>query len=186
MPQSDEYDEVDDFDEWVQLFAFRDRRDEALAALMAAGAAATPAVRRGLRHADDQVKLGCLQVLDHYLDEDALGELVECLASSNGEVRRSALHALSCERCKEGECRPGEGEVRRYALAMLAGDRYRKARQEAAAYLGRLAPIDPDVAAALEAARDGDPNPTVRKVAGWYAPGGTLFAKKARALLIAK
>jgi hypothetical protein len=29
----------------------------------------------------------------------------------------------------------------------------------------------------LIAARDGDAEPTVRKKASWYAPGGTIYAK---------
>jgi hypothetical protein len=37
------------------------------------------------------------------------------------------------------------------------------------------------VARALEEARDGDPHPVVREVAGWYLPGGPIYRRLAPA-----
>jgi hypothetical protein len=154
----------------------------ALAALMEAGSAATEAVRRGLVHDDTKVRIRCCMVLDHHLDEAALPELIANLDHPEGRVRAWALHALACDRCKEGECRPGEQDTIPIALRLLREDRSRKVRTMAAGLLGAVAPRMPEVAQALEYARDHDPHPVVRTVAGWYAPGGRNYQKFATAL----
>src|SRR5262249_44949551 len=82
-----------------------------LRGLMAAGSLATPAVREGLHHPEPAVRVGCCQVLDHFMDEAALPELIENLGHENETVRAWAMHALACDRCKEGICRPGEDQV---------------------------------------------------------------------------
>lgn len=166
---------MSDYDELVEELAVS---NQPVAVLIAAGPAATPAVRRGLLHDDDRVRIGCCLVLDHQFDDAAVPELIANLEHANGEVRRWALHALACDRCKEGECRPGEADVVPIALRML-DDRARKVRQEAVQYLGRVAPFRPDIADAIVRLRDHDPNPTVRTVASWYAPGSRKFARYA-------
>src|ERR671937_798790 len=60
--------------------------------------------------------------------------------------------------------------------AGLAGDRSRKVRTMAASMLGFVAHRRQDAARALEVARDADPHPVVRQVAGWYAPVSTISA----------
>jgi hypothetical protein len=62
---------------------------------------------------------------------------------------------------------------------MLRDDRSRRVRTMAASMLGPPAHRRPDVVRALEEARDGDPHPVVRKVAGWYAPGGPIYRRTA-------
>src|SRR5947208_16632545 len=94
-----------DFDRIVDDLAIEQR------AHMAAGTTATPAVRRGLRHAVPAVRARCCAVLDHFLDADAIPELVENLDHEDPWVRMGAIHALGCDRCKEGECRPMEHDV---------------------------------------------------------------------------
>jgi HEAT repeat protein len=150
---------------------------EALALLMGAGSAATEFVRQGLLHDDPKVRIRCCMVLDHHLDEAAIPELIANLSHANGRVRAWALHALACDRCKEDECRPGEEETVPLALRLLRTDRSRKVRTMAASLLGAVAPRIPDVARALEQARDHDSHPVVRTVAGWYAPGGRNYEK---------
>lgn len=108
-----------DYDQAVADLGIRHRAKEALRALMAAGPAATPAVRRGLAHADPQVRAECCNVLDHFLDEPALPELVANLDDPDGRVRARALHALACDRCKEGSCRSSEAEVIPIAVRLL-------------------------------------------------------------------
>ena len=49
----------------------------------------------------------------------------------------------------------------------------------AASLLGQAVHRRPEIATALEQARDGDPHPVVRKVAGWYAPGGPIYRRLA-------
>lgn len=168
-----------DYDRLVEDFARKHRAQHAYWTLLGAGSAATPAVRRGLLHDDPEVRVGCCKVLDHHMDDAALPELIANLEHKESKVRAWALHALGCDRCKEGACRPGEDDVVPLALRMLADDRSRRVRTMAAQMLGPAAPRRADVRVALEQARDTDSHPVVRKVAGWHAPGGTLFERLA-------
>ena len=129
------------------------RAQAALRQLMAAGLRATPVVRRGLQHDDPAVRVGCCKVLDHYLDEEALPELIENLTHPDDEVRAWALHALACDKCKEGVCRPGETDVIPLAVQMLLTDESRSVRQMAAGLLGPSVHRHPAVLPALEQAR---------------------------------
>lgn len=168
-----------DYDRLVSDLAVEHRSAAARRALNAAGSDATPAVRRGLLHPNPIVRIRCCMVLDHYLDADALPELVANLGHEVAGVREWALHALACDRCKQGECRPAEDDVVPIALEMLAGDPGRYVRKTAALMLGPAVHRRPDIAAALARARDSDPDPLVRKVAGWWAPGGPCFERTA-------
>ena len=140
---------------------------------------ATPALRRGLRHDDPDVRVGCCVVLDHFMDEAAVPELIANLAHENARVRSNALHALACDRCKEGACRPGEDDVIPIAIRMLLEDESRGVRKTAAHMLSPAVHKRDDVRRALEHARDHDPDPLVRKVAGWAAPGGPIYRRLA-------
>jgi hypothetical protein len=161
----------------VEDLAVKHRAREALRRLMAAGSLATPAVREGLHHPEPAVRVGCCQVLDHFMDEAALPELLENLQHKNEVVRAWAMHALACDRCKEGTCRPGEDQVLPIAADMLIHDESRRVRQMAAGVLGPSVHRRPDVLRALEYARDHDPHPVVRKIAGWYTPGGPIYKR---------
>ena len=167
------------YEEWVARLGVRHHAKEALRQLMAAGSAATPAVRRGLRHQEPDVRVGCCKVLDHHMDAEAVPELIENLAHSEGRVRAWAIHALACDRCKEGACRPGEDQVIPIAARMLLEDRSRRVRQMAAGMLGPSVHRSPEVLRALAHARDHDPHPVVRKIASWYTPGGPIYKKLA-------
>jgi HEAT repeat protein len=168
---------MDEYDSLVEQLALKEHAQAARQALMDAGPAATPAVRRGLRHEEPIVRVRCCMVLDHYLDEAAIPELIANLDDREGRVRAWALHALTCEQCKEGECGSAEDVVVPIALRMLAEDRSRKVRTMAASMLGHVAHRREDVARALEVARDEDPHPVVQTVAGWYAPGGQVYRR---------
>jgi HEAT repeat protein len=110
------------YDRLVGDLAVDHRARHALRALIAAGAAATPAVRRGLRHDDAQVRARCCDVLDHVLDADAIPELIANVTHGDPTVRARALHALGCDRCKEGACRPAEADVVPLAIRLLRED----------------------------------------------------------------
>lgn len=163
----------------VENLAVEHRAAQALRNLMAAGSFATPALREGLHHPEPAVRIGCCQVLDHFLDEAALPELIENLKHEDEMVRAWAMHALACDRCKEGVCRPGEDDVLPLATEMLVHDSSRRVRQMAAGVLGPSVHRRPDVLEALEYARDHDPHPVVRKIARWYTPGGPLYKRHA-------
>ena len=171
--------ETTDCDVLVADFALKHRAKQALRGLMAAGPRATPALRRGLCHPDPAVRVGCCKVLDHFLDEAALPELIENLEHEAASVRAWAMHALACDRCKEGVCRPGEDEVIPIAVRMLVEDESRHVRQMAAGLLGPSVHRRSDVLRALEQACEHDPHPVVRKIARWYTPGGPRYRRLA-------
>ncbi len=166
-----------DYARYVEYLGVEHRAADALRRLMAAGMQATPVVRQGLQHPNPAVRVGCCKVLDHFLDESALPELIENLAHPNEEVRVWALHTLACDKCKEGVCRPGEEDVIPRAVQMLLNDESRRVRQTAAGLLGPSVHRRPDVLAALEQARQHDPHPVVRKIAGWFTPGGSRYQR---------
>ena len=166
-----------DWDALVASLAVKHRYKEASRRLLAGGIEATDALRRGLQHENPHVRVGCLVVLDHFMDEAALDDIVKCLDDDHPGVRSRALHTLACDRCKEGECRPAEGQVVPIALRLLKDDPHRRVRTMAADMLGQVVHRFPVVATALEEARDHDPHPVVRKVAGWSAPGGPRYLK---------
>ena len=163
------------FARWVEELGIAHRAQAALRGLMDAGPRATPLVRQGLQHPNPDVSVGCCKVLDHFLDESALPELIENLAHPDEEVRSWALHALACDKCKEGVCRPGEADVIPLAVDMLLTDKSRRVRQMAAGLLGPSVHRRPDVLQALEQARQQDEHPVVRKIAGWFTPGGPRY-----------
>jgi hypothetical protein len=88
-----------EYDRLVDELGIEHRAKAAMRSLMAAGRRVTPAVRRGLRHADPRVRARCCDVLDHFLDADAIPELMESLRPSDAGVRARAMHALACDRC---------------------------------------------------------------------------------------
>jgi HEAT repeat protein len=163
-----------DHDRIVAELGIKHRADAAARALMSAGMDATPAVRRGLRHADAQVRARCCGILDHFMDEEAIPALLENLDDPNPNVRAMAMHALACDRCKEGACRPAEDDVVEAAMRLLADDPDRHVRTQAAHALGPAVHRRADALAAIIVAHESDPDPLVRKVAGWYCPGGPI------------
>jgi hypothetical protein len=88
-----------------------------------------------------------------------------------------AMHAVGCDRCKEGSCRPAEDEVVAAAKRLLADDPDRHVRTAAAHALGPAVHRHHEALDAVVAAHDADPDPLVRKVAGWYCPGGPIYER---------
>src|SRR5262245_844350 len=166
----------DDFAGWVEHLADPVRARRAYRHLVLSGAPSLPAVRAGLGHANADVRSLCTKALDHLVDAESYAALVAMVEDPAPRVRMEALHALACDRCKENEVPRGD-EVLALGLSCLRSDPDRHARASAVELVGRFVHTAPVAAAALVAARDGDPHPTVRKKAGWYAPGGTIHRK---------
>jgi HEAT repeat protein len=164
-------------DQLVEDLGVEHRAKEAVRKLMRHGPTATAALQRGLAHANPKVRIGCCVVLDHYLDAPAVTDLIDNLGHDDPRVRRWAMHALACDRCKEGECRPGEDDTVPMAIRMLSEDPDRHVRKEAAGLLGFQVHARTDALAALQVANDEDPDPLVRKVAGWHIPGGPRYER---------
>ena len=147
--------------------------------LMSRGASAIPALKDGLRSPEGLVRYQCCRVLDHYLTEDVLPALVAMLDDDDPRVVCQVLHSLTCERCKEGECRPDAEAVFQGARRLLRDSTFPIVRSLAAEVVGAEVHARPDAIVALESARDGDVSPMVRKKATWYLPGGPIFNKTA-------
>lgn len=113
------------------------------------------------------------------VDEESLASLLIMVGDPAAGVRIDALHALACDRCKTGGCRPAESDVLAPAVRLLRTDPNKYVRAMACEVVGRWAHSSGAAVEALCAARDADPEPSVRKKAGWYAPGGTIYRKTA-------
>jgi hypothetical protein len=170
----------DDFAGWVAHLADPPRARRAWWHLVGSGPRALPAVRAGLVDPNPVVRDYCVKALDHLADGEAIADLVGLLDDPNPRVRADVLHALVCDRCKTTSCPPAKADVLAPALHLLAHDPSGGVRSTAAEVVGRYAHDDAEAAAALVAARDGDASPTVRKKAGWYAPGGPIYLRTAK------
>jgi HEAT repeat protein len=146
-----------DYDRTVAELGIKRRADAAARELMSAGMDATPAVRRGLRHTDRRVRARCCGILDHFMDEDAIPALLKNLDDPDPKVRLMAMHALACDRCKEGACRPAETDVVEAAMRLLAEDPDRHVRTQAAHALGPAVHRRADAKETLVIAQETDP-----------------------------
>lgn len=165
------------YDDYVAQLAIPHRAKDAFWHLALSGPDALPAVRRGLTSDDHAVRLGCTRVLDHLVDEESWPELIAMLDDTDPATRFWALHSLACDKCKDNACRPAKADIFRHALNMLQTDPSRHVRAMAVELVGRFVHEDPTAEAALVAAHAHDPDPSVRKKAGWFAPGGTRWQK---------
>jgi HEAT repeat protein len=168
---------ADDYRGLVTSLGVEHRAREARRRLMRAGSAATPELRRGLKDPNPLVRIGCCVVLDHHLDEAAIGELIDNLDHAHSGVRAWALHALACDRCKEGACRPEEARVIALVIRLLEHDPIVKVREMAAGLLGPSVHRSAAACEALRRAHGSDTSPVVRKIAGWYLPGGSRYER---------
>ena len=172
--------EADSAGQLVEYLADPHRYVLAYQRLIELGAAASEAARAGLGHENPQVRMHCCRVLDHVMDADSIPALTGALRDPAEEVRAQALHALACDRCKDGSCRPAAGAVLPTALTMLRRDSSARVRAMAVELVGAWGHSHQEAAAALQEAASGDPSPAVRKKAGWYAPGGIIYRRTAR------
>ena len=161
----------------VGLLGDQHRRVHAFRRLLVAGVGALPAVRAGLRAPDPRVRRQCVRLLDRLVDGESLPDLLTMLDDPAAGVRIDTLHALACDRCKAEQCRPAEGDVLAPAIRLLREDPSKYVRAMACEVVGRWVHTSPLAEAALSAARDHDPEASVRKKAGWFAPGGTIHTK---------
>ena len=142
---------------------------------MKLGVKAIPLLKKGLRHDNKNVRIGCLRVLDHFYDESVFSELFSNLENNDPEIRMWAIHALACENCKEGESRPGEEFIIPLVIKMLLNDEDRKVRQMAAGMLGPSVFRSDLALQALNHAYQNDTHPVVKKICGWWIPGGVRY-----------
>jgi HEAT repeat protein len=170
-------DMVTEHSELIETLAIPYRAPDAFRALLDIGIEALPAVRAGLRHDNPDVRLHCCRFLDRYLLPETLSDLLDMLDDGDKRVRCSALHTLACDRCKEGTCRPEEGQVLPKATKLLETDPHPHVRAMAIEVVGQFVHTNVIAANAISDALQRDENSTVRKKAGWYAPGGPIHKR---------
>jgi HEAT repeat protein len=153
-------------DECVEALAEKRTRRQALHRLMEAGPEATDALRTGLGHRHATVRVGCCIVLDHHLDDAAVPELLANVHHKNRKVRAFAMHALACDRCKEGDCRPGATDVVPLVIDRLTNDPSTRVRSMAVGLAAQYLAA-PGIADALARAAESDPHSKVRNRARW-------------------
>jgi hypothetical protein len=106
---------------------------------------------------------------DGGFDRDRVHEVNQSAVHVTTSTFGTTGHTLGCDRCKEGSSRPGEDVFLPEAIRMLREDPDSGVRAAAATTLGQSAATRrSDVAKALVAARDGDPDRHVRKVAARF------------------
>lgn len=161
----------------VAEMAILHRRTDAYWQLLALGPVVVPVLHDGLSHSDAAVREGCVKLLDHFLTEETIPAIIAALDDEHPRVRLAAVHTLACDRCKKDACRPNDADVLPLAIRLVTSDPDKHVRAMAAELVGKAAHTALEAADALEAVRDGDPEPSVRKKAGWYAPGGTIYER---------
>ena len=147
--------------------------------LLRRGENALSAIRAGLRDENPAVREGCCRLLDHLVDTESMDELIAMADDPDARVRIAAFHALACDRCKGDSCAPGPERVLEPALRHLVSDPDPHVRAMAAELAGKFTHSDARALAALKASQAEDPSPAVRKKAGWFTPGGTIYARTA-------
>ncbi|MEU9497814.1 HEAT repeat domain-containing protein [Streptomyces sp. NPDC048196] len=163
----------------VSCLADPQRAGTAYHVLMRRGQDAMSAIRAGLHDESPAVREGCCRLLDHLVDTDSMDELIAMADDPDGRVRIAAFHALACDRCKGDTCAPGPDRVLEPALRHLASDPDPHVRSMAAELVGKFAHTDVRARTALGSSHTQDPSPAVRKKAGWYLPGGTIYERTA-------
>jgi hypothetical protein len=151
--------------------------------LLRRGQPALAAIRAGLRLDDAAVRERCCQLLDKLLVDDAVHELMAMIHDADAGVRVAAVHAITCDRCKQTCPPPEEALVLPLGMRLLEADPDPLVRALAVELVGRFAHENASAAQALREAAERDSSPAVRKKARWYAPGGPVFRRRAAGLV---
>jgi HEAT repeat protein len=158
-----------DFDGWVAQLGVSSLRPRAKQYLVTAGPPAVPAIRRGLRHGKPIVRRLCVNLLDRFVDDESVSDLIRAVRDDVPEVSARALHALACDRCKQNACRPGDDLWVPQAVDFVQTNNNPDLRAAAIAALGTVVSRRPDVAAVLRNAAHTDPDRRLQSMARRYA-----------------
>jgi HEAT repeat protein len=131
-------------------------------ALTAAGPAGIAAAIEGLSHPSPRVRQGAAGYLDHHADDSCVSKLTAlALHDPVPYVRRVAIHALLCQRCKPA---PLTGDVLPLLLRVAREDPTPRVRAEALWGLSQQ-PRDARVVQTLTTILRGETHPKVRGLA---------------------
>jgi HEAT repeat protein len=118
-----------------------------------------------LRHPNPKVRYECLGLLDHLADDACVPAILAATADPVPRVRRMAVHALGCQRCKPSELCADLSEL---LLSVAETDPVWRVRREAIISLVQQAAAD-RCAERLDAIAEADAHASVRKQAAWAA-----------------
>jgi HEAT repeat protein len=100
----------------------------------------------GLDHPNPKVRRGCADLMDHLGDDRCIEPLIQRTADPIANVRRQAVHSLSCQRCKPT---PLQVDLVSLLIERATTDPSMKVRQEAVFGLS-MQPSDARAIALLE------------------------------------
>jgi HEAT repeat protein len=121
----------------------------------------------GLRNGPPSVRRWCAVVLDHAPHDDQIEQaLVEAASDPNKKVRKAALHALSCARCKPDGCLTSDG-VGTLIEAMLHDRSYGVRRNAAGSLMWGQHGDSERVTSAFQDVLNRDTDSELRKRAAW-------------------
>ena len=109
------------------------------------------------------VRSTCAGMLDQLLDDAAVPDLVGALDDPDVGVVKRALHALACDACTVGECRPADDLFVPKAFELLA-DPNPDVRAGAIDALRQVAKRDPSMRERLREVADAEPNSGLRRM----------------------
>lgn len=138
-------------------------RHEAASRLRALGDAALDAMIAGMSHPNWRVRHGCADLMDHLADQRCTEPLLRLLNDPFASVRRLALHALGCQRCKA--C-PLNADVVAHLIEQIQRDRSMRVRCVAVHMLG-CQPADDRARQLLETLLETETDPKLLSRARW-------------------
>lgn len=132
----------------VELLGAGERhiRSEATGVLFHRGPAALDALMEGLSRPNDLIRRGCVGLMDHLADNRCVLPLFHALQDPDEQVRRGALHSLTCQACKPS---PLQGDIIEPLIERALTDLSLRIRRVATGVLGDHLP-DARAAAALQ------------------------------------
>jgi len=162
---------VDDYLRWLDT-APRDRTDrrrlDAPVLALQTTAVADPDPFRRAR---------CLAVLDHVANETSTHVFLTALDDPVADVRRHAVHGLTCERCRTTDlCLV---DVVPAVTSALAFEPDAEIRHQLVTVLGRLGPRNSAARDALDDVATNDPDPLVQAAASSVLATGHTRSRKA-------
>lgn len=145
----------------VELLASKDWRVRSAAetALAQAGQPALGAVIAGLAHLHPAIRRHCAAFMDHHATDRCIAPLSQLLSDPVAGVRREAIHALGCQRCKP---LPLAVDALPLLIERALNDPSKRVRLSAVAGIG-LHPPDPRAIAPLHILMDRETDRNVRR-----------------------
>lgn len=177
-PTADELLRREEIDRAIRDLTVPHRRKAAYWRLRQFGPAARQAVEDGLLADDPSLRAQCALLIDRLAGNDSFELLLLLLDDPDPRVRRHAIHALACDRCKSDEvCALPGPQIIAEAVRLLERDPDAHVRAIALEVLARWVHEDAVARAAIERAAEADPTAGNRKKAKWYLPGGRPFER---------